>query len=584
MNMGKVSALMIVLVFLTASIILLLAQPVGATTNNATTATVPVGTEPSGIAVTSDSNFVYVANSVSGTVSVISAATNAVTATITVGGSPSNVAINGTNVYVTNTGSNSVSVIDTTTNTVTATIMGFTGPSGLAITPDGKFLYVANSGSGTVSVVNIATKTITATIMVDQGPNGIVVTPNGKYVYVANTNGATVSVISTTTNTLSDSVIISDHGPAEIGTPVGLAIDPVYGASVYITNTADDRVFALYTVDNSLFEHIFSGNGPTGVAVTPDSKYALVTNTQDNTLALVSTASNSLSVTLAVGNSPNGVAVSPNGNYAYVANTASNSVSVIKMAIFLISPTVSVLPNYATGGIGQAQTFTASVSGGSGVYSSYQWYVNGAAQSGQTTSTFSYIPSTGIYSIAVMVIDSAGTSALSPNATLIVLGSGIAPTPTPTPTATTTPTYPSTTQTPTPVITSTPTPATTFSVTPLPSTGPTETPFEKPKVKSTGSNAPLIIAIILALIAIASFISVVYVKRGKQKASSAQENTVYKLKSSVPITKPTAHATSKINQPVANAPQPPFTRTCPHCKRTVRDDLNVCPYCLKRLR
>ena len=58
------------------------------------------------------------------TVSVIDTATNNVTATVTVGNNPFGVAVtpDGTKVYVANRVSNNVSVIDTATNNVTATV------------------------------------------------------------------------------------------------------------------------------------------------------------------------------------------------------------------------------------------------------------------------------------------------------------------------------------------------------------------------------------------------------------------------------------------------------------------------------
>ena len=78
---------------------------------------------------------------------------------------------------------------------------------------------------------------------------------------------------------------------------------------------------------------------------------------------------------------------------------------------------------------------TATPSGGSGSYTSYQWYVNGSAQTGQTASTFSYSPaSAGSYSITVTVTDSSGaTSAQSTAASVTVNSALVAPTVTPTP-------------------------------------------------------------------------------------------------------------------------------------------------------
>jgi YVTN family beta-propeller protein len=78
-------------------------------------ATIPVGNNPFGVAINPTNGLVYVANSDSGTVSVIDPKTNTVVTTIPVGSSPTGVAINPTNglVYVTNDSSNTVSVVST---------------------------------------------------------------------------------------------------------------------------------------------------------------------------------------------------------------------------------------------------------------------------------------------------------------------------------------------------------------------------------------------------------------------------------------------------------------------------------------
>ena len=67
----------------------------------------------------------------------IHTATNTVTATVPVGSVPYGVAItsDGAYAYVTNAGASNVSVIDTATNTVTATVPVGSGPIGIAIRP-----------------------------------------------------------------------------------------------------------------------------------------------------------------------------------------------------------------------------------------------------------------------------------------------------------------------------------------------------------------------------------------------------------------------------------------------------------------
>ncbi len=112
---------------------------------NRRVAVVPVQSEPSGVAFLPNGSKAYVANTVSGTVSVIK--TNIANGVvykpskhIVVGTEPYGLALtpNGRKLYVTNARSNSVSVIDTATDTVVKTILnvGFE-PRGLAITNNG---------------------------------------------------------------------------------------------------------------------------------------------------------------------------------------------------------------------------------------------------------------------------------------------------------------------------------------------------------------------------------------------------------------------------------------------------------------
>jgi len=99
----------------------------------------------------------YVANQRTGTVSVIDTATNTVTGTIPVGSNPYGVAVNpsATMVYAVNNTGGSLSEIETATNTVAATIPVGTGPHDVALSPDGTVAYVTNGGSNTVSVLSL---------------------------------------------------------------------------------------------------------------------------------------------------------------------------------------------------------------------------------------------------------------------------------------------------------------------------------------------------------------------------------------------------------------------------------------------
>jgi YVTN family beta-propeller protein len=136
--------------------------------------------------------FAYVANhydgTVNGTVSVIDTATTppSVVATVGMGNEPAGVAVtpDGKQVYVTNFNSNTVSVIDTASNIVVATVGVGLGPVGVAITPDGKHAYVTNNFFNfSVSVIDTTTTppSVVATVPVGGNPSGVAITPDGQH-------------------------------------------------------------------------------------------------------------------------------------------------------------------------------------------------------------------------------------------------------------------------------------------------------------------------------------------------------------------------------------------------------------------
>jgi YVTN family beta-propeller protein len=98
----------------------------------------------------------------------------------------------GSTVYLTNTISNNVSVITPATNQVTTiTDSSFNSPDGVAVTPDGGKVYVVNhSSTGTVSVIATASNQVTTiedSSLIDS--IGVAVSPDGTNAYVASGSG-----------------------------------------------------------------------------------------------------------------------------------------------------------------------------------------------------------------------------------------------------------------------------------------------------------------------------------------------------------------------------------------------------------
>ena len=91
-------------------------------------------------------------------------------------------------------------------------------------------------------------------------------------------------------------------------------------------------------------------------------------------------------------------------------------------AYYMNPLTISISPSSYVMDVGQSKLFQASCSGGTEHYKSYQWYVDGAAVSGATSSTYSYGPvsQSGAHSMTAAVTDDVQTSSQSSPASISV--------------------------------------------------------------------------------------------------------------------------------------------------------------------
>jgi YVTN family beta-propeller protein len=338
--------------------------------SNLVIATIAVGDSPSGIGVTPDNRFAYIANSNNNgipngdSVTVLNLTYNTVERTIHDSSfdGPYTVTINaaGTIAYVANSNGTTVTMIDIAANGVIGTIPGFDGPSGFAISPDGKYAYVNNygvaSGTGhTVSVVDLNTNAIVDTVSigaVNTAPAALAITPDGAYVYVVNyVNGeigdGTVSIIRTSDNSVRANAISGLSGPFQI------AITP-NGQYAYVANAGSNNfspvgttVSVINLATNTIVDTITLGIQPSGIAITPDGSTVYVSNYNTvydgagytdltaalSTVNVISLPNNAVSpfVIGGVGFGPGYITIVPNGQFAYVSNFESNTVSVIRL-------------------------------------------------------------------------------------------------------------------------------------------------------------------------------------------------------------------------------------------------------------
>jgi YVTN family beta-propeller protein len=158
------------------------------------------------------------------------------------------------------------------------------------------------------------------------------------YVYVANfgSNPGTVSVIDTATNT----PLTGPGFPIPVGNgPKGIAVTPD-GTHVIVANQLSSTVSVIdmtASPPSVATIPLVAGSAPSRVAITPNG-YAYVANngSDPGTVSVINIATNTPltgpGFPIPVGSFPFAVAITPNGQFAYVTNDGSRSVSVINTA------------------------------------------------------------------------------------------------------------------------------------------------------------------------------------------------------------------------------------------------------------
>jgi len=331
---------------------------------------IQTGVNPSGIAITKDNKYAYIANNNNygidnqDSVSVIDLREKKPIKIIydKSFAQPYTITIDKTylKAYVTNSNGSTISIIDTQKNIVSGEISGFDGPSGMVIKSDNITAYVNNyggpdglkSGNGnTISIVNLQTKQITGTINVDKAPAGVVLSKDENTLYCFNyvdgTEGSgTINVIDTSKNEIT-ATIKGFFGP------FGMIISPIKNFA-YVTNFGSNNFNPIGTtvsvVDlkkNEIIKTINAGIQPSGIQFSKDGLFAFVSNYNtlyqdpknftgllpgDGFINIIDTQKHEIiNQIIPTGSSPSNIDITPNGKYLIVSNYSSNSISMIKI-------------------------------------------------------------------------------------------------------------------------------------------------------------------------------------------------------------------------------------------------------------
>ena len=312
------------------------------------------GFEPIGVAYDSGKGEVFVANSGSDNVSVISDATNAVVATVLVGTTPEGVAYDSGKgeVFVANLYSDNVSVISDATNAVVATVAVGYEPTAVAYDSGKGEVSVVNyeGGSDNVSVISDATDTVVAWVAVGSEPDGVAFDASNGYVYVTNFDQGTLSVLSAVTPPTDYTVAFTESGlPASAAWSVTLA------------GTTNSSTTSTITFSDPNGTYSFTVGSVTGYIASPSYGALTVTGAPvSQRIVYTSVAVPRVVATVPVGAAPAGSAYDSANGYVYVADSNSSAVSVLSGTSVVASVAIGGFPSYVTYDSGDGYVYVAS--------------------------------------------------------------------------------------------------------------------------------------------------------------------------------------------------------------------------------
>jgi YVTN family beta-propeller protein len=163
---------------------------------------VPIGSEPEGIAVSPDRRVVYVTAEGDNRVAVVDAASRKKTAELDVGQRPRGVAFSpdGKRAYVTGELDASLTIIDTAAVQVLrrVTVPGEGArPMGVVASPNGATIYVTTGRGGTLVALDAESGAPKGSVRVGERPWGVALSPDGRYAFTANGPSNDVSIVDT---------------------------------------------------------------------------------------------------------------------------------------------------------------------------------------------------------------------------------------------------------------------------------------------------------------------------------------------------------------------------------------------------
>ena len=284
---------------------------------------IPVGKQPSDLALDPNTNQLFVTNYGANSVSVVNTSNHSVAATIGVGSNPVGVAYDSLNhtVFVANEKGASISVIDPVNHTLLRGIS--TGsqnpfPNYLAYDSGTNEIFASNDQNA-VLIVGASNYSFFNYVIVGNISTGVAYDPTHGNIFVTMYDDATVWVISDAT----DKVTAILHVGNNPGVPT---VDTVAG-KLFVPNYSSDNVTVFSLATLKVLKNLHESSNPIAAAADPTTGQAVIVNAGSANATVLNEGSYAVTQTVPVGGFPYAAAIDTASGVAYTANFASNNVS-----------------------------------------------------------------------------------------------------------------------------------------------------------------------------------------------------------------------------------------------------------------
>jgi YVTN family beta-propeller protein len=248
------------------------------TATNTVVASLSVGPQPSGVAVSPDAQRVYVNQLFGSQMAAVDAARHVELAPVPLGagriaGGWGRIAVSadGDVGYVTNRDKEALAIADLRSREA-LTVWTDIRPRDVALSPDGRYAYVCGCrgfcSGGSVRVYDRQARRFTGTLAAGPNPYRIVVGPHGRRAYTANLASPSISVIDLDSGTVVATVPVPNG-------PTGLFVS-ADGAWVYTSSNVTGEVLAIDTTNYEVRGRVRVGDRAREIVLTPDGGRAYV--------------------------------------------------------------------------------------------------------------------------------------------------------------------------------------------------------------------------------------------------------------------------------------------------------------------